>query len=589
MSKAGFLSKAYAAARQAGLNPQQATLAAAQAAHETGYGVHAPKNNMFGIKAGQNYKGKTQSLLTKEEVGGKLVSVRANFRAYDSMAAAFKDYAKVIEKHWPAALTAASFADAVSALGAGLPGGYATDTGYGAKVTAVKDQMDRLGVQKAFERPDNFTASGPKGLFSVDTGVASHVGHVSRSPLGPVSAALGGLKSPSRPDNASFAGPKGAFSVGANSLGPAAPSTPSKSPDRPDNHNYGGPVGMGGPGGTYVDKASAQAATAATHAAASAARQATAPSSTVSAAPSAVSPSRPDTLGGLNYGSPKGVFSVDPGAAVSGISVAPSPAAPSLGPVAPSIGMQTVTPARPAVAPVPAAAVPKPAVQVAPVAPAVPSYSRQAVAPARPALSPADVYGGTVGTAQTSTPGTTVSRAASYGPTYTTNKFGAVTATAPDGTQMAAWGGVPAAQPSRPAITGPLDNTGIASPATSTVGGMFGPKAKSATGTVAGAAIGGYALGPLGAVLGGMIGRNVAQGKAPFSGIFGGANNANTHVVDTFDGPMRAANAVGGLGFPSAPSGGLMSATGSNNSAAGMRGISPGAAASIGKGQGGLY
>ena len=122
---------------------------------------------------------------------------------------------------------------------------------------------------------------------------------------------------------------------------------------------------------------------------------------------------------------------------------------------------------------------------------------------------------------------------------------------------------------------------------------MFGPKAKAATGTLAGAAIGGYALGPLGAVLGGLIGKNVAAGKAPLAGILGGsANNANTHLVDTFDGPMRAYNAVGGMGFPSAPSapaGGLTSATGSNRSMEGMRGISPGAASAIGKGQGGLY
>jgi hypothetical protein len=198
-------------------------------------------------------------------------------------------------------------------------------------------------------------------------------------------------------------------------------------------------------------------------------------------------------------------------------------------------------------------------------------------APSQPSLSPSAVYGGAVGTAQTSTPGTTVSRVSSFGPTYTTNKFGAVTATAPDGTQMAALGGVPSAQPSN--ISGPLGTTSL--------GGMFGPKAKSATGTLAGAAIGGYALGPLGAMLGGLVGRNLAQGKAPLSGLLGGtnSNNANTHVVDTFDGPMRAANAVGGLGFPSAPAGNKTA----GGVASGMRGLSPGAANAIDHGQGGLY
>lgn len=318
-----------------------------------------------------------------------------------------------------------------------------------------------------------------------------------------------------------------------------------------------------------------------------------------------VSPARPDNL---DYAGPVGKFSVPstPAVAPSNAyattnlpSVSPAPAKTAvptsaisgmLSPMA-TAAAQTfmpqataLMPAKPSVAPVPAAAVPKPTVVAAP---PVPSYSpSKAVAPARPSLSPADVYGGAVGTAQTSTPGTTVSRATSYGPSYVTNQFGVTTATAPDGTQMAAWGGVPSA---KPAISGPLSNTGIATPPSTGVGGMFGPKAKAATGTIAGAAIGGYALGPLGAMLGGLIGKNIAAGKAPLSGIFGG-NNANTHVVDTFDGPMSFANAKGGLGFPSAPANpGGYTATSSNNSAAGMRSISPGAAAAIGAGQGGLY
>src|SRR6185369_1712136 len=172
MSKAGFLSKAYAAARQAGLNPTQATLAAAQAAHETGYGVHAPKNNMFGIKAGKSWKGGVQNLKTKEEVGGKLVSTRANFRTYPSMAAAFKDWARLVERNWPAAMAASTFEEALSALKTGLPGGYATATNYAIGANAAKALMDKNNIQRAYERPDNFAAAGPLGSFNVDAGVA---------------------------------------------------------------------------------------------------------------------------------------------------------------------------------------------------------------------------------------------------------------------------------------------------------------------------------------------------------------------------------------------------------------------------------
>jgi hypothetical protein len=118
---------------------------------------------------------------------------------------------------------------------------------------------------------------------------------------------------------------------------------------------------------------------------------------------------------------------------------------------------------------------------------------------------------------------------------------------------MAALGGVPAAQPSN--ISGPLGQQPDQAQSQG-IGGMFGPKAKSVTGTLAGAALGAYALGPLGGLLGGLVGKNLAQGKAPLSGLLGNqANNSvGTHTVNTFAGPMSFANPVGGLGFPSAPS-----------------------------------
>jgi YD repeat-containing protein len=250
---------------------------------------------------------------------------------------------------------------------------------------------------------------------------------------------------------------------------------------------------------------------------------------------------------------------------------------------------QAVSPTAPAATVAPSIAAPKISVPAA-----VPNVQKMAVpaaamsrpglaAPSQPSLSPSDVYGGAIGTAQTSTPGTTVSRATSYGPTYTTNKFGAVTATAPDGTMMAALGGIPSAQPSD--INGPLGNTATQAAPSSGLSGMFGPKAKSATGAIAGAALGSYALGPLGGLLGGLIGKNMAQGKSPLSGLLGGSSGrANTHVVDTFEGPMRAANAVGGLGFPGRPDGPAPGGV-----ASGMRGLSPGAANAIDHGVGGLY
>jgi hypothetical protein len=405
----------------------------------------------------------------------------------------------------------------------------------------------------ASTRPDNRMFAGPKGLFSVDSQVASRIGQVTRSPLGPVA--------PSRPSFSGMATPRG-----VNTAAPSRSSLGFTSQD--EKANTGSYKNAPNPGNfTSQDER------------ASISERMGIPGAVAPSA-STPSPAPPSTLGGLNYSSPKGIFSVDPGAKVQA-SIAPS----AIGPAAPQIGLSpaapaAITPTRPTVAPVAAVAAPKQAVAVA--APATPSYSRQSLAPARPSLSAADVYGGSIGTAQTSTPGTTVSRAASYGPTYTSNKFGAVTATAPDGTQMAAWGGVP----SKPAISGPLGLQGINAPAPA-VGGMFGPKAKSATGMLTGAAIGGYALGPLGAALGGLIGKNVAQGKSPLSGILGGksATNPGMQTVDTYAGKMSFSNPVGGLGFPSAPAAPKGSYTGPKG---GNGGLSSQARDALGKNNG-LY
>lgn len=71
--------------------PSLATLT--QAAWESGWGKKAPKFNFFGMTAGSNYNGKTQSLNTYEYVNGVKVKVVRNFRAYDNPTQAFADYA----------------------------------------------------------------------------------------------------------------------------------------------------------------------------------------------------------------------------------------------------------------------------------------------------------------------------------------------------------------------------------------------------------------------------------------------------------------------------------------------------------------
>src|SRR6201996_1201115 len=72
----------------------------AQAAHETGWGRKEIKNadgstsyNLFGMKAGPNWKGATTDITTTEYIGGRAHKVTQTFRAYSSYAESFADYA----------------------------------------------------------------------------------------------------------------------------------------------------------------------------------------------------------------------------------------------------------------------------------------------------------------------------------------------------------------------------------------------------------------------------------------------------------------------------------------------------------------
>jgi flagellum-specific peptidoglycan hydrolase FlgJ len=77
-----------------------ASLSIAQAILESGWGVHAPGNNLFGIKA-NGWKGKTQLLTTTEYVNGKTVTIKASFRVYDSWAESIDDHAVfIVSNSW---------------------------------------------------------------------------------------------------------------------------------------------------------------------------------------------------------------------------------------------------------------------------------------------------------------------------------------------------------------------------------------------------------------------------------------------------------------------------------------------------------
>ncbi|WP_317204405.1 flagellar assembly peptidoglycan hydrolase FlgJ [Janthinobacterium sp.] len=115
-----------------------------QAALESGWGKREIKgrdgvasNNLFGIKAGPEWKGKVAEAVTTEYVNGVPKTRTEKFRAYDSYADSFKDYAKLLSSNKRYEKVLATAGDA-SSFAQGLQrAGYATDPNYAAKLTRI--------------------------------------------------------------------------------------------------------------------------------------------------------------------------------------------------------------------------------------------------------------------------------------------------------------------------------------------------------------------------------------------------------------------------------------------------------------------
>ncbi len=115
-----------------------------QAALESGWGKREIKaadgttsHNLFGIKAGADWKGKTVDVATTEYVNGRAQRKIERFRAYDSYADSFKDYAKLITNNPRYEKVLASAGDAAAFARNLQKAGYATDPNYATKLAAV--------------------------------------------------------------------------------------------------------------------------------------------------------------------------------------------------------------------------------------------------------------------------------------------------------------------------------------------------------------------------------------------------------------------------------------------------------------------
>jgi flagellar protein FlgJ len=122
-----------------------------QAAHESGWGAReikhpdgSPAHNLFGIKAGASWTGKVAEITTTEYVNGVAKKVVAKFRAYDSYADAFRDYAELI-KNSPRYSGVIKEGQTVAGFAGGLQkAGYATDPAYADKLSKVINHTVRL-------------------------------------------------------------------------------------------------------------------------------------------------------------------------------------------------------------------------------------------------------------------------------------------------------------------------------------------------------------------------------------------------------------------------------------------------------------
>jgi peptidoglycan hydrolase FlgJ len=146
-----MLPHAKAAARDLGVDPHALL---AQAALETGWGKSVPCNaagecsfNLFGIKAGTQWSGAAVNVPTLEFEEGVAVRKVERFRAYESPADSFRDYARLIGGS-ARYENAVGTGDNVAAFATALQkGGYATDPNYARKLVTVANEL--RGLTKA--------------------------------------------------------------------------------------------------------------------------------------------------------------------------------------------------------------------------------------------------------------------------------------------------------------------------------------------------------------------------------------------------------------------------------------------------------
>lgn len=160
MSRKEFAQKVYEAAVRAKAKgyPVLPIVATAQACLESGWGkslLAQKANNLFGIKAGSSWTGKTIELPTREFRNDQWVEETASWRKYDSYDDCLEDYGRILTNLRYAAAAKAAMTGDEEAYAYGLQkGGWATDPDYAQKLLKMVETVRQvLGLPKESGEP----------------------------------------------------------------------------------------------------------------------------------------------------------------------------------------------------------------------------------------------------------------------------------------------------------------------------------------------------------------------------------------------------------------------------------------------------
>ena len=176
-----------------------ATYMLSQAALETGWGrqeIRGPDGrnsfNLFGIKAGANWKGPTVQGWTTEHINGVTQRMLGEFRAYSSYEESFADYARLIGQQPRYAQVMQSLGDPNAFATAMQRAGYATGPRYASALASVIETTHRLQgtlpeVQAALRSPNQPAAVYAQAVDSL-VPTAAQVLQLRFNPIAPMAA-----------------------------------------------------------------------------------------------------------------------------------------------------------------------------------------------------------------------------------------------------------------------------------------------------------------------------------------------------------------------------------------------------------------